>query len=95
MTVMCASFKTNFRIYVDIILNHMCTDVANATGVNGSIADPSKFNYPAVPYTIDDFNPSCMIESFDDPVFLKNCELIALPDLKQSRNFSLCYFLIN
>lgn len=47
------------RIYVDLLLNHMAARTGAGTG--GSLTpDPREF--PAVPYTDADFNPSCNID---------------------------------
>lgn len=62
-----------FRIYVDLVLNHMTADHTNAVGTGGSTADPSNRNFPAVPYTWDNFHSgsdcptaSGQIESYYD-----------------------------
>lgn len=58
------------RIYVDVVLNHMTgSSSSKAVGVGGSGADTINFNYPAVPYTKDDFHtPRCGISDYDNPV---------------------------
>jgi len=53
---------------VDIILNHMTGDHANAVGVGGSTADTYNLQYPAVPFGPNDFNqPQCGIDNYADP----------------------------
>lgn len=47
---------------------------AGTMGYAGSTADTEKFNYPAVPYTIDDFHtPVCQVEN---PSSVKQVKLI-------------------
>lgn len=72
------------RIYVDTVINHMTADHANVLGTGGSTADVPNRDYPAVPYSISDFNPSCAIEDYNDPYQVRNCELVGLPDLNQA-----------
>lgn len=73
------------RVYVDIILNHMAADApAPATGTAGSSAHPSTLDFPAVPYSSLDFHPACSISDWNDPVQVRNCELVGLHDLNQT-----------
>lgn len=52
-----------FRVYVSVVLNHMTgVYTTKEVGTGGSTADTVNFNYPAVPYTKEDFNqPACPI----------------------------------
>ncbi|XP_065083097.1 alpha-amylase A-like [Ochlerotatus camptorhynchus] len=78
------------RLYVDIIINHMAAhpdDGSVGTGTAGSTATPRDRDYPAVPFTILDFNPSCSITDWGDAWQIRNCELLGLPDLDQSRDW--------
>ncbi|KAG5674767.1 hypothetical protein PVAND_004717 [Polypedilum vanderplanki] len=74
------------RIYADIVINHMAADqvkyIANGTG--GSQAIPAVRNYPAVPYSIFNFHPTCAIVNYQDPYQVRNCELVGLHDLNQT-----------
>lgn len=74
-----------YRIYADLIMNHMSADSANPIGTGGSTADPSNKQFPAVPYGPGDFHPTCAINNYQDPVNVRNCELSGLKDLDQVR----------
>lgn len=69
------------RIYVDVILNHMSADSDNPVGTGGNRADPAARSYPAVPYSITDFNTPC--PNYSTVNEIRNCELVALRDLNQ------------
>lgn len=71
------------RIYIDIIINHMAADNPNAIGTAGNPADPNNRQFPAVPYGPNDFNTRCDIYNWDDPVEIRDCELVGLHDLNQ------------
>jgi len=71
------------RIYVDIILNHMSGDSSNPVGTAGNRADPAARSYPAVPYSVSDFNTPCSIVDYSDRYQVRNCELVGLRDLNQ------------
>mgnify|MGYP002655326128 CR=1 FL=1 len=70
------------RIYVDILLNHM--SATTGVGTAGSTANAQTRNFPAVPYTTDDFHPPCDI-NWNDATSIRRCQLVGLPDLDQSR----------
>ena len=72
-----------FRIYVDIVINHMTgpSDIAGGTG--GSIAYPNNLDFPAVPFGPNDFNYPCEITNYNDPIMVRNCQLVGLKDLNQ------------
>lgn len=56
------------RIYVDVVFNHMCAAVSHHdVGTGGSTADTQNYDYPAVPYTKEDFHTPCSINDWDDP----------------------------
>lgn len=60
-------FICDYRIYVDVVMNHMTGNHQDARGVCGCIANTGQFNYPAVPYTKEDFNlPNCGIQNYDN-----------------------------
>lgn len=67
------------RIYVDIVINHMAA--IQGTGIAGSSVNVPNTSYPAVPYSSLDFNEDCNINSYEDPVQVRNCRLNGLPDL--------------
>ncbi|EAT40611.1 AAEL007673-PA [Aedes aegypti] len=78
------------RLYVDIIINHMSRDPNDGsigTGTGGSIANSVTRDYPAVPFSIIDFNPSCAITDWGNAWQVRNCELLELPDLDQSKDW--------
>jgi alpha-amylase len=72
------------RIFVDVVMNHMCADNPNPIGTGGATADPSKRVYPAIPYNVTDFHPACAINDYNDPWQVRNCELVGLHDLNQT-----------
>lgn len=72
------------RIYVDVILNHMSADSANPVGTAGNRADPAARSFPAVPYSVTDFNTPCAIEDYSNVYQVRNCELVGLRDLNQA-----------
>lgn len=56
-----------FRIYADVVINHMTGDNPNNTGTAGNKADFKKYDYPAVPYHKEHFHyPHCIIENYND-----------------------------
>ncbi|EAT40612.1 AAEL007675-PA, partial [Aedes aegypti] len=73
------------RLYVDIIINHMAAQPG--VGIGGSISNPGDRDFPAVPFTALDFNPSCEITDWGNAWQVRNCELVGLPDLDQSREW--------
>lgn len=72
------------RIYVDVIANHMAAGGGIINGTNGSSADVPQRKYPAIPYDLSDFHPSCAINNYQDAYEVRNCELVGLPDLNQT-----------
>jgi alpha-amylase len=62
------------RIYVDVVFNHMTANYPNATGVGGTTADTYNKHYPGVPYGPGDFNPSCAITNYQDPINVSNTD---------------------
>nr|AAF73435.1 alpha amylase [Zabrotes subfasciatus] len=73
------------RVYADVVFNHMAAKGGSGTG--GNNCDPSKKSYPAVPYGPDDFHPDCMINNYQDVNNVRNCQLVGLPDLDQSKQY--------
>lgn len=72
------------RIYVDVVFNHMTGDHKVALGTGNSVANTYNREYPAVPYIRADFHPTCAINDYQDPVNVRNCELVGLHDLNQT-----------
>ncbi|XP_055550852.1 alpha-amylase A-like [Wyeomyia smithii] len=70
------------RLYVDVAINHMAAH-SPAVGIGGSTAVPGNRDFPGVPFTIADFNPSCAITDWGNAIQVRNCELLGLPDLNQ------------
>jgi len=64
-----------YRIYVDVVFNHMTGDYTNAYGVRGTPADTYNKYYPGVPYGPEHFNHTCAITNYQDPVNVSNNEL--------------------
>lgn len=77
--------RVGIRIYVDVIINHMAAGSGEVIGTGGSRADVPARSYPGVPYERRDFNPSCAINDYNDKYQVRNCELVGLPDLDQSK----------
>lgn len=75
------------RIYVEVVLNHMCpVHDFPIVGTGWSTANPATLDYPAVPYTKDDFNEPCEIEKWNDADHLRNCWFEGLPDLNLGKD---------
>lgn len=73
------------RIYPDVIINHMTGRNDPTIGVGGSIANPNLGIYPTVPFDGSHFNhPVCGIDDWEDPIQVRNCELVSLRDLNQT-----------
>lgn len=73
------------RVYVDVVLNHMVGEnPTKVVGTAGSKANPTKFSYPAVPFSQKHFHKPCTIDNWADADQLRNCEFNKLRDLNQS-----------
>ncbi|XP_055383826.1 alpha-amylase 1-like [Condylostylus longicornis] len=74
------------KIYVDLVINHMAAEPPNGVviGTGGSTANPDKKYYPAVPYSYNEFHPTCAIYDYNNPYQVRNCELVGLKDLNQT-----------
>uniref|UniRef100_A0A336LMX9 Alpha-amylase n=1 Tax=Culicoides sonorensis TaxID=179676 RepID=A0A336LMX9_CULSO len=82
--------KVGVRLYPDVILNHMSATGNDdiVVGTAGSTAKPGERDFPAVPYTQNDFNqPKCEIRNWGDPKEIRNCNLVGLEDLDQSKDW--------
>ncbi|PAA52154.1 hypothetical protein BOX15_Mlig014993g1 [Macrostomum lignano] len=82
--------NVGIRIYVDAIINHMSGTGRSGKGSGGSDFDADEMHFPAVPYTIADFNgcggcpACCCINSWTDVAQVRNCRLLGLTDLNQA-----------
>ncbi|XP_014482301.1 PREDICTED: alpha-amylase A [Dinoponera quadriceps] len=77
--------RAGVRVYVDAVFNHMTGDFEPALGTGGSTADTRNRLYYNVPYSSQDFhNPPCNVNNYNDPVNVRNCELVGLHDLNQT-----------
>lgn len=76
--------RAGIRIYVDVVPNHMTAKTGPINGTGGSTADVDKRQYPAVPYGPEHFHTTCIINNYQDPYNVRNCELEGLPDLNQT-----------
>lgn len=77
-----------YRIYVDIVVNHMTGTWPENEGTGGSTANFNEWNYPGVPFGKNDFNsPICTITNYNDPNQVRNCELVGLKDLNQGSDY--------
>lgn len=73
------------RIYVDLAINHMTGVHKVNEGTGGSTANSENRSYPAIPFFDEHFNsPPCIINNYENPVEVRNCELAGLRDLNQS-----------
>lgn len=81
-------FQTNFRIYVDVVFNHMTGNWGTIYGTGGSVGYSDTKYYPAVPYGSNDFHSDCGITDYYDAENVRNCELSSLRDLNQVNLFS-------
>uniref|UniRef100_A0A182LXD6 Alpha-amylase n=1 Tax=Anopheles culicifacies TaxID=139723 RepID=A0A182LXD6_9DIPT len=74
------------RIYADLVINHMAAISTNG-GTGGSTANAGAMQFPAVPFGPNDFNPVCTITNYNDPIMVRNCQLVGLPDLNQGNSW--------
>lgn len=61
----------------------MTGEASDAHGTDGSTADTTGKDYPAVPYSSYDFHSTCTITDYTDAENIRNCELSGLKDLDQ------------
>ncbi|KAJ9593301.1 hypothetical protein L9F63_015176, partial [Diploptera punctata] len=74
------------KIFIDVVLNQMSGNWADAKGQGGSTADPSNLQYPAVPYGSGDFHSYCSIDNYNDASNTMKTQL-RLHDLDQSTDY--------
>jgi len=72
-------------VLVDAIINHMTGVPRKGEGTGGSLFVGRNRNYTAVPYTEEDFHEICLLENGKDVFETRNCMLVGLNDLDQSR----------
>jgi len=60
---------------VDVVLNHMTENYANAVGVGGCTADTYNKYYPCVPYRTEHFNPTCAANNNQNATNVSDTEL--------------------
>lgn len=77
--------KVGVLVYPDVVFNHMAA--GSGTGTAGSTSDPINKLYPAVPFSSGDFHPTCTLNNYSDPFNVRNCELVGLKDLDQSKDW--------
>ncbi|OXA50887.1 alpha-amylase 1 [Folsomia candida] len=83
------------RIYVDAVINHMTGSGSVGTGTGGSPYNGGTKEYPGVPFGPLDFNsypnecpnPSGSIDNYNNPIEVRNCELVGLRDLKMGTDY--------
>lgn len=76
------------RTYVDVVINHMTGVHKKNIGTGGSMADSANRSYPAVGFNATHFNsPVCIINNYNDPFEVRNCELVGLRDLNHTNPF--------
>lgn len=59
----------------------------NPVGTAGSTANYHTKEFPAVPYSALDFHDTCELIDYNDPIAVRNCELVGMRDLDQVK----CY----
>ncbi|XP_077507988.1 pancreatic alpha-amylase-like isoform X2 [Amblyomma americanum] len=86
--------RAGVRVYVDVILNHMTGANLNHTGTAGTPYTYKNCSYPGVPYGPGEFHTreSCgsasgSIEDYKNARQVRNCELVGLRDLDQSKKY--------
>jgi len=81
------------RIYADVIPNHMCGAGGTGTGTGGTSFNADTMDFPGVPWSSNDFNhnkcntASGNIENYNDANQVRNCRLVSLLDLDQSKSY--------
>jgi alpha-amylase len=84
MTTRCN--RVGVRIYADVVFNHMAA--MGGTGTGGSWGQGGESpSYPAVPFGPNDFNPRCIINNYNDPINVRNCRMLDMPDLNQGSEY--------
>jgi len=76
---------SGIRIYIDVVFNHMASVNEGFIGLNGTEFDASNLDFPGVPYNSSDFNEKCTIENYQNAVNIRDCYLLDLPDLNQTK----------
>ncbi|EAT47782.1 AAEL001130-PA [Aedes aegypti] len=75
--------KAGVRVFVEVVLNNMAGGSGPIKGTGGAVANPSKREYPDVPFSDADFNEACTVLDGSDPHEVRNCQVDDLPDLNQ------------
>ncbi|CAN7986984.1 unnamed protein product [Ixodes hexagonus] len=84
--------EAKVRVFVDVVLNHMTSDVGEGRGYNGSAFNSDNLVYEAVPYQASDFHssadcgtPSGEVEDYSNVVQVRNCKFRGRADLNHHR----------
>jgi len=79
------------RIYVDVVVNHMCGSGGSGQGTGGTSFNADSLQFPGVPFGPNDFNDqsSCptgdlQIHDYNNAQEVRNCRLVGLLDLESS-----------
>jgi alpha-amylase len=83
MTTRCNA--VGVRIYVDVLPNHMAAHAVPAVGIGGTTANTAIRDFPGVPFSDMDFNRPCDIYDWHNIYEVRNCQLVGLNDLDQSK----------
>uniref|UniRef100_A0A1B6L081 Alpha-amylase n=1 Tax=Graphocephala atropunctata TaxID=36148 RepID=A0A1B6L081_9HEMI len=84
--MLCRCNKVGIRVIADVVFNHMTGSTLNCKGTAGSSCDGKGLSYPAVPFTSADFHkPPCGIDDWNNASQIRNCNLVGLHDLNQTR----------
>ncbi|XP_005103373.1 alpha-amylase [Aplysia californica] len=86
--------ESGVRIYVDVVINHMCGGGGSGSGTGGTHFDADTLSFPGVPYGSSDFNDgsNCHsgnghINNYNNPEEVRNCRLVNLLDLRLSKDY--------
>jgi alpha-amylase len=86
-----------FRIYADVVINHMTGAGGQGTGTDSPHWDGGWLSYPGVPFSSWDFNGNgechtgdLNIHNYGNKDEVRNCRLVSLTDLQpQSTRYHL------
>jgi len=82
------------RIFVDVVVNHMCGGGGKGQGTAGTNFDADNKEFPGVPFGPTDFNDDSEchssdnnIHDYNDPTEVRNCRLVNLLDLRMAKDY--------
>lgn len=82
--------ESHVRVFVDVVLNHMTSNIGKGHGYDGTAFNSDIFAYDGVPYSASDFHShadcgtaSGMVEDYSNEVQVRNCKFRDRADLNQ------------